>query len=228
MIQQAATDDPRALPGGAVDPVAEPTWRARGSGDVAALTIDDGPNGATTEELLDALAGFGVRAVFCVVADQVRAPGGAAVLRRIVADGHVLANHSTDFADLGAAPPDEVEERLRTTLALIRDALGDPHHPVPYYRAPNGSWGLTCEVAVALGMQPLAVVNTIEDWRDEVQGDLRGLTDRLRAAMRPGEVVLVHDGGGDRTNTVAAVRTVVRERLAAGWRFTLPVGGPPA
>jgi len=43
--------------------------------------------------------------------------------------------------------------------------------------------------------------------------------------MKPGELVLAHDGGGDRNNTVAAVKTVVNERLAAGWKFTLPTGG---
>ena len=70
-------------------------------------------------------------------------------------------------------------------------------------------------------MRPLAVVNTIGDWMTQ---DEDVLADRLRAAMRPGELVLVHDGGGDRAASVAAVRTVVAERLAAGWRFTLPRG----
>ena len=68
-------------------------------------------------------------------------------------------------------------------------------------------------------MQPLAVVNTIGDWQTQ---DEALLTERLREAMRPGELVLVHDGGGDRAASVAAVRTVVRERQAAGWTFTLP------
>ena len=48
---------------------------------------------------------------------------------------------------------------------------------------------------------------------------------RCRDAVRPGAVVLVHDGGGDRTNSIAAVRTVIGERLAEGWTFTLPSGG---
>jgi endo-1,4-beta-xylanase len=72
---------------------------------------------------------------------------------------------------------------------------------------------------VALGMRPLAVLNTIDDWRTQ---DVGTLTANLRSAIRPGEIVLMHDGGGDRTGTLAAVRTVVTERLASGWRFTLP------
>ncbi|NTV40049.1 MAG: hypothetical protein HGA51_08885 [Demequinaceae bacterium] len=80
---------------------------------------------------------------------------------------------------------------------------------------------MTADVAVELGMQPLDVVNVIEDWIDQ-DADL--LADRLRAVMTPGELVLVHDGGGDRAGSVAAAMRVVDERLAEGWVFTLPRG----
>lgn len=200
---------------------AEPLAAAHGSGAVAALTFDDGPNGADTAALLDVLAARGIRAVFAVVGECIQAPGGADLLRRIVREGHLLANHSTDFRSLGDLSAEEAEERMRANAAIIRDALGDPEAAIPYWRAPEGAWGVTCEVAVRLGMQPLAVVNTIGDWLTQ---DEATLTARLRDAVRPGEVVLVHDGGGDRAGSVAAVRTVVAERLAAGWRFTLPRG----
>ena len=207
------------VPGGAIDPVAEPLRWASGTGRVAALTFDDGPNGDDTARLLDFLAETGIRAVFCVVGECILAPGGAALLRRIVADGHLLGNHSTSFADLGEATEDDAAAAMRENLAIIRAALGDPGAAVPFFRAPNGSWGGTAAVAVGLGMQPLAVVNTIDDWR---QTDTGVLVENLRAAIVPGELVLVHDGGGDRSPSIAAVRTVVGERLAEGWSFTLP------
>lgn len=197
----------------------EPLAFADGTGDVVALTFDDGPNGADTAALLDFLAEHGIRAVFAVVGECIQAPGGAELLRRIVGDGHLLADHSTDFDDMGHLTAAEAEERMRRNGAIIRAALGDPEAAIPYWRAPNGSWGVTPEVAVRLGRQPLAVVNTIGDWATQ---DETVLTARLRAAMRAGELVLVHDGGGDRAASVAAVRTVVEERLAEGWRFTLP------
>lgn len=196
----------------------EPLATAAGDGDVCALTFDDGPNGADTATVLDLLAEHGIRAVFAVIGSQILAPGGADLLRRIVRDGHVLANHSTDFDDMGALTVDAARERMRANAAIIADAVG-PGVAVPYFRAPNGSWGRTAEAAVAEGMRPLAVVNTIGDWLTQ---DETLLTARLRDAMRPGELVLVHDGGGDRSGSVAAVRTVVEERLAAGWRFVLP------
>ncbi|WP_203675824.1 endo-1,4-beta-xylanase, partial [Cellulomonas phragmiteti] len=213
------------VPGGAVDPTATPVTTARavdGATGTAALTFDDGPNGADTAELLDVLAAHDLVATFCVIGQNVTAPGGAATLRRIVAEGHTLCNHGTSYADMGAWTRAQVETDLKANLALIRTALGDPNAPVPYFRAPNGSWGRTASVAVALGMQPLGVVNTISDWEPL---DEATLTANLRAAMKDGEIVLVHDGGGDRAASVAATRTVVTERLAAGWAFTLPAGG---
>ncbi|WP_448061724.1 polysaccharide deacetylase family protein [Cellulomonas hominis] len=206
-------------PGGAVDPTVAPVTSARGKGRVAALTFDDGPNPGETEELLDLLAAAGVIATFCVVGTEILAPGGAAILRRIVAEGHTLANHATSFADLGSASPEEVRADLAENLRIIRAALEDPAAPVPYFRAPNGSWGATAPVAVSLGMQPLGLGNVIKDWMVQ---DVATLTSNLRRAVRPGAVVLAHDGGGDRFGTVAAVRIVLTECLADGWTFTLP------
>ena len=224
---QAVTDDwvpdlEGFVPGGAVNPTSTPVGAARGTGNVAALTFDDGPNGADTEELLDFLAENDLPATFCVIGEQITAPGGAELLRRIVADGYTLCNHSTGWADMGGYTKAEVEADLKANLAIIREALGDPEAKVPFFRAPNGSWGQTIPVAVALGMQPLAVSNTINDWATQ---DEAVLTENLRAAIQPGRIVLVHDGGGDRAASVAATKTVVSERLAAGWTFTLPQGG---
>ncbi|HKG50167.1 MAG TPA: endo-1,4-beta-xylanase [Actinomycetales bacterium] len=208
--------------GGAANPVPTDVTTAQGTGNVSALTFDDGPNPGETQKLLDFLNANNIKATFCVIGQNITAPGGAAILKRIVNEGHVLCNHTTSYADMGSWTPEQVEADLRANLKIIRDALGNPKQKVPYFRAPNGSWGQTRGVAVALGMQPLGVINTINDWATQDRATLEA---NLRAAMKPGELVLAHDGGGDRNNTVAAVQTVVRERRAAGWKFTLPTGG---
>jgi endo-1,4-beta-xylanase len=208
--------------GGAANPSTTEVRTAQGTGNVSALTFDDGPNPGETAQLLDFLKANDIKATFCVIGQNITAPGGAALLKRIVAEGHVLCNHTTSYADMGNWTPAQVEADLRTNLKIIRDTLGNPRQKVPYFRAPNGSWGQTREVAVALGMQPLAVMNTINDWATQ---DLATLEANLRAAVKPGQIVLAHDGGGDRNNTVAAVKAVVSERRAAGWKFTLPTGG---
>ncbi len=217
--------EPDVVPGGAPNPVATPVSLAQGSGNVAALTFDDGPNPGTTPALLDYLKANDLQAVFCVIGQNITAPGGADILKRIVADGHTLCNHSTTYDDMGSLSAADAQQRMAQNLQIIRTALGDANAKVPFFRAPNGSWGQTPGAAVSLGMQPLAVINTINDWATQ---DVPTLTANLRAAMKPGEVVLAHDGGGDRSGTLAAVKTVISERLAQGWSFTLPAGAPPA
>ena len=220
----AAEGDTEAVPGGAVNPTTTQVTTARGTGAVAALTFDDGPNPGETDAVLDLLAEHGVPAVFCVIGQNIQGTRGAELLRRIVDEGHTLCNHTTSYADMGAWTPEQVEADLTENLAIIREALGDPDAPVPYFRAPNGSWGQTAEVAARLGMQPLGLGNTIADWETQ---DVPTLIANLRAAMQPGAVVLAHDGGGDRTGTVEAVRTVLAEQIAAGWTFTLPAERGP-
>lgn len=218
------TPDPTFVPGGAVNPVPAEVNQAQGTGKVAALTFDDGPNPGETDELLDFLAENDITAVFCVIGQNITAPGGAELLRRMVDEGHVLCNHTTSYADMGSWSPEAVEADLEENLAIIREALGDPEARVPYFRAPNGNWGVTPEVAAALGMQPLGLGNLIFDWDGNDQSE-ETLTQNLREAITPGAVVLVHDGGGVRETSIAAVRTVIAEHLAEGWTFTLPAGG---
>ncbi len=200
---------------------AEPVRRAEGTGRVAALTVDDGPAGAVTEDLLDLLAELALPATFCLVGQCLADPGAPRLVRRMVAEGHVLANHAMTLADLGTWEAARVEADLRATTTAIRAAAGDPAAPVPFFRAPNGSWGVSAAVAVRLGMRPLAVAHTIDDWRTQ---DVTALVSHLRAALTPGELLVVHDGGGDRRGTVAALRQLLPEWVAEGWSFTRPVG----
>ena len=198
---------------------ATPVGAAQGEGLVAALTFDDGPNGADTVALLDVLEDRGIRAVFAVVGSQIQSQGGAEILQRIVADGHVLCNHSTSFADMGEWSADDVRADLVRNLEIIRSAV--PDADVPFWRAPNGSWGVTCDVAVELGMQPLDVMNHIGDWAEQ---DPDVLEARLWERLTRGQLLLAHDGGGDRAGTVEAVKRFVDDAMADGWEFTLPVG----
>jgi len=198
---------------------ATPVGAAQGEGLVAALTFDDGPNGADTVALLDVLEDRGIRAVFAVVGSQIQSQGGAEILQRIVADGHVLCNHSTSFADMGEWSADDVRADLVRNLEIIRSAV--PDADVPFWRAPNGSWGVTCDVAVELGMQPLDVINHIGDWAEQ---DPDVLEARLWERLTRGQLLLAHDGGGDRAGTVEAVKRFVDDAMADGWEFTLPVG----
>lgn len=184
-------------------------------GRALALTFDDGPDPRNTPQLLDVLREQHVKGVFCLWGEHVRQH--PALVRRIVAEGHSLCNHSMRHDDMGTWSPSDIRADLLATSAAIRAAV--PHARIPYFRAPYGSWGQTPEVAAELGMQPLGWRLAVSDWAPPGTGVL---VERLLTAISPRDVVLLHDGGGDRSQTVAAVARVIPELRAAGWHFARP------
>ena len=181
----------------------------------AVLTFDDGPNPPDTVVLLDLLAREQVTAVFCLVGQQVEAHPD--LVRRMVDDGHVLANHSWRHDDLAQLTPDAVRADLARTLDAIHAVV--PDAPVPFFRAPFGHYGQSIAVAAELGMRTLDWQLAVEDWDPAPPADV--LVERL-GGVEPGGVVLLHDGGGDRSATVEAVRRVIPRLRADGWAFTVP------
>jgi peptidoglycan/xylan/chitin deacetylase (PgdA/CDA1 family) len=180
----------------------------------ACLTFDDGPNPSDTTALLDLLAREQVRAVFFLVGREVEAH--PELVRRIVRDGHVLGNHSFHHDDLEEWGPDAVHADLERTLAAIRAAV--PSAEVPFFRAPFGHWGRTVPVARSLGMRSMGWSLVVEDW---LTPGTDALVRRLDA-VQPRDIVLLHDGGGDRSQTVEAVARLVPRLRQEGWTFAVP------
>ncbi|KOX14878.1 MULTISPECIES: polysaccharide deacetylase family protein [Micromonospora] len=164
-----------------------------------ALTFDDGPNPTWTPKVLDQLRAARVSATFCVVGHE--AQRHPELIRRIVREGHQLCNHSWRHdLDLARRPVAEIRADLARTNKAIRAAA--PNAPVPFYRQPGGRW--TAEVltvAKQLGMRPLHWTVDPQDW---AKPTATTIAKRIHSAARPGAIVLLHDGGGDRAATLAA------------------------
>jgi peptidoglycan-N-acetylglucosamine deacetylase len=190
----------------------------RHEGKFVGLTFDDGPDPRNTPRLLRVLHRHHVRAVFCLWGDHVQEH--PELVRRIARAGHMLCNHTMHHDDMGTWPADRIRADLQQTSAVIhRAALGVP---IPYFRAPYGSWGQTPTVAAQLGMQPLGWRLAVGDWEPPGTDEL---VRRLEEGITPGAVVLLHDGGGDRSQTVEAVDRIIPRLRARGWRFDLPARG---
>jgi peptidoglycan/xylan/chitin deacetylase (PgdA/CDA1 family) len=177
-----------------------------------ALTIDDGPSPRWTPMVLDLLGQHQVHATFCLVGQEVRRH--PELVQRIVAAGHAVCNHTLSHPlHFGKMPTSRVEREITQTTQAIMDAAGVTPR---VFRSPGGDWSPTVLSAVAQhGMVPI-------DWsvdpRDWSRPGVAAITQRMLAA-RAGEIVLCHDGGGNRAETVAALRTVIPALRSRGLQF---------
>ena len=176
-----------------------------------ALTFDDGPS-ADTPRILDILRRHRVPATFCLLGDNVE--DHPDIARRIVREGHRLCNHSRSHADLARASAHRV--RGEVTIAQWQIARATGVTPTTF-RFPYGSSDARAERIVRrAGLRPLSWDVDPQDWARPRSGTI---TTRVVRAVRPGSVVLLHDGGGDRSHTAAAVDDLITTLRGRGYRF---------
>jgi peptidoglycan/xylan/chitin deacetylase (PgdA/CDA1 family) len=168
-----------------------------------ALTFDDGPDPHWTPQILGLLRQHHVKATFCLVGTQVRRYPG--LVRQIVNEGHTLCNHTMNHDEhLRQKSSQRIVSDLAQTSALIRKASGVTPR---FFRAPGGNWSTKLiGIAASQHMQALHWTVDPQDWRrpPAVQ-----IVATVKNATRPGSIVLVHDAGGNRAQTVAAMRTLL-------------------
>lgn len=176
-----------------------------------ALTFDDGPS-AYTPEILSILRRFHVRATFFVVGSvAARAPR---TLRREAADHEWIGDHTYNHADCQLLSNAEVLEQLRRTQAIIEAAT---HRHTHWFRPPYGA--VDDRVSGLAARLHLRTVLWSVDPRDWQLPGSAVITSRVLAQVRTGSVILLHDGGGNRSETVAALPTILRDLLARGYHL---------
>jgi peptidoglycan-N-acetylglucosamine deacetylase len=159
-----------------------------------ALTFDDGPNPAWTPKLLDALARHDVRATFFMLGN--RAEGQPALVKRVVAAGHLIGNHSWSHPSLARTAASEVREELTRTKGILEQITGEP---VRYFRPPFGARRpVVFKIARELGMTVVLWNAMTSDWSepsgDRIAAELTKKIDRLERRGYAANIVL-HDGG---------------------------------
>jgi peptidoglycan/xylan/chitin deacetylase (PgdA/CDA1 family) len=177
-----------------------------------ALTIDDGPTPAYTPEILQVLAQYGVTATFSMVGQNVASY--PAIAREVAAAGHAIANHTWSHANLAVLSTAGVRDEITRASDIIHTATGQ--RPT-VFRAPYGAWSpRLLEYCSAQGLTPL-------DWsvdpRDWARPGVSAIVHNILATTRTGSIILEHDGGGDRSQTVAALKIVLPHLLDEGFRF---------
>lgn len=183
-----------------------------------ALTFDDGPDPTYTPQVLALLAKAHVHATFCLIGrDAARYPQ---LVRAIAAGGHTLCDHTWDHDEqLRARPAGQIALDIARGAEAIRKAVGVAP---ALFRAPGGNWSPTVEAyARAQHMTPLKWTVDPRDWS---RPGVNKILTTVYTELRPGGVILCHDGGGNRTQTVAALKTLLARLPATGYHFVVPPG----
>ena len=188
---------------------------------VVALTFDDGPDPTWTPQVLDILKGEGVVATFCMVGYLVERHPDLA--KRVAAEGHLLCNHTAGHnAALDTAPREKVVSEVNGGADMLKNVTGVD---AAFYRPPGGRLSPTViEVVHARGER---VLHWAVDTADYTKPPAATIVARVMANASPGAVILMHDGGGDRSQTVAAVRSVIQGLRSEGYGFATPASPPP-
>ena len=180
-----------------------------------ALTIDDGPNPVYTPQVLRLLDQYRVTATFSMIGVQAAAHPGVA--REVAAAGHVIANHTWTHLNLAWLPPVLVGDQIDRGTAAIHSATGRVPH---LFRAPYGAWSpLVLQRCAQARMIPLGWSVDPRDWS---RPGVPAIIANIMRNTRGGSIILEHDGGGNRSQTVAALKYVIPRLLAAGYHFRTP------
>ncbi len=194
-----------APPGGKV-PIATPV---DGRAPTIFLTFDDGPYQPWTEQMVDLLADYNAQATFFVVGRQ--AINDPELLKKVYDGGNALGNHGYNHANLTGVSQQFFNAEVGDTSAILGDmdsrCLRPPYGAIDYN---------VVDFADQLGMSIVKWNLDPEDWRSPGADKI---AEHVIDNARDGSIVVLHDGGGDRSQTVEAVRTILKTLTAHGWQF---------
>ena len=177
-----------------------------------ALTIDDGPSPIYTPQVLKLLQKYKVTATFSMIGVSVAA--NRALAREVADAGHKIVNHTWTHANLPPLSETALTTQINQANDVIESATG---RHLDMFRAPYGAWSTAVlERCQQLKLTPL-------DWsvdpRDWARPGVNVIVTNIMKNTRTGSIILEHDGGGNRAETVAALSIVLPELLEAGYRF---------
>ena len=171
-----------------------------------ALTFDDGPNTTITPQILDILERHGAVASFFLIAQNIT-PDSARVVRRALALGCEINNHSVSHQHMADMTPEQIDAEIRPCTERIQELTGQAPR---FFRPPYISVSDTLFDQVDL---TFICGSGCEDWIPETIVPAR--IDGVLSQVRDGQIILLHDSPGN-TNTVEAVRFLVPELISRG------------
>jgi peptidoglycan/xylan/chitin deacetylase (PgdA/CDA1 family) len=217
-VQSSASRGAELDQGRAVGSVLAYTPFVRAGGDRRrdiALTFDDGP-GPYTPRVLDVLERYHVRATFFAIGEMERY--FSASTTRELRDGDVVGDHTETHPEMARLSAPSQHEQLLDQLARV-ELLGGQRPTL--FRPPYGSFDAT--TMLELRSLHLLMILWSVDAGDYLRPGVHQIVRHVLAGARPGAIVLLHDAGGDRSQTIAALPRIISRLRARGFRLvTVP------
>lgn len=189
-----------------------PASSARKGSKVVALTLDDGPDPTYTPQVLAILRKYHVTATFFVIGKSAAAHPD--LIRSLVDAGHAVGTHTWSHANLSNLPAPKVRHEIRRAVETVTATTG---RMPDLFRAPYGSWSRTVfQECAAMGQTSIAWDVDPRDW--DTPGS-QHISSRVLDQVGNRSIVLNHDGGGDRSQTVQALRHFVPVLIDSGYKF---------
>ncbi|MDD7941969.1 bifunctional polysaccharide deacetylase/glycosyltransferase family 2 protein [Actinomycetospora lutea] len=186
------------------------------------LTFDDGPDPTWTPRVLEVLRRHQVPATFFVVGSN--AARHPELLRDIRAAGSEVGLHTFTHPDLSQASDLRIDRELTETQLVIEGALGESSYLLrpPYSSTADAVTADALRSFTAAGRDGYVTVLSDTDSRDWERPGVEAIVRNSVPANGAGGIVLLHDGGGDRSQTVAALDRLIPQLQAQGYRFVTP------
>jgi peptidoglycan/xylan/chitin deacetylase (PgdA/CDA1 family) len=179
---------------------------------VVTLTFDDGPWPGSTQRILAILKEFDVKAAFFMLGIQVKSH--PAMAKEVADAGMEICNHSVNHPNLKKLSREGIAKQIQGAQTLIENATGVTPK---YFRPPGGNYNAAVKEELARdGLELVQWGVDTEDWKRPGAGVI---ADRAVNGAHPGAVILMHDGGGEREQTIDALPEIIRRLKAKGYTF---------
>jgi peptidoglycan/xylan/chitin deacetylase (PgdA/CDA1 family) len=188
-------------------------YRVNTAAKVVALTYDDGPNPQYTYPILQVLARHHAKATFYAVGKNIEIYTDT--VKSIMAAGHELGNHSYEHKYMAFRSWRYITNEVDKTDRLLQDlgVTGEID-----FRPPWGRRFLLLPLYVHQKHKRLVIWDIdSSDWDEEYTAE--GVADKVIGLVKPGSIILMHDGGGDHTRTIAATDLILTQLEQQGYQF---------
>ncbi len=177
-----------------------------------ALTFDDGPHKHYTDEILDILDEFGIKATFFVIGQNCEQ--SPQTVQRIIDCGHEIGNHTYSHPHLSVITTKELTDEINKTEKLLEECY---NYRPKLFRPPEGVY--SSEIAKALGeLDYIPVLWTVDttDWKHPTPEEI---TKNVTSNISAGRIILCHDYVSGKSSTPEALRSFIPELLSRGYVF---------